>query len=220
MLEQGDEDMQTTARSDDNRPIHVAGITPAHIFHRPQPLTLLKPDTEVYAQGEKSGTLYNIEYGAVRLYRLLADGRRQVIAFYLAGETFGFEADGTHCFFAETLVHTALRMIERPVDAQSPELVTLALRCMVRAQQHLLVVGRQNAAERLAAFLIDMTERQGDLGQIDLPMTRADIGDYLGMTIETVSRGLSKFRSQGIIRLISNRSVEILKPEKLAALCG
>jgi CRP/FNR family nitrogen fixation transcriptional regulator len=94
----------------------------------------------------------------------------------------------------------------------------LALKEMIRAQQHLLVVGKQNALEKLAVFLVDLAERQGDLDLIDLPMTRTDIGDYLGMTIETVSRSLSKLRADGILRLRSSRSVEILKSERLRRL--
>jgi CRP/FNR family nitrogen fixation transcriptional regulator len=94
----------------------------------------------------------------------------------------------------------------------------LALKEMIRAQQHLLVVGKQNALEKLAVFLVDLAERQGDLDLIDLPMTRTDIGDYLGMTIETVSRSLSKLRADGILRLRSSRSVEILKSERMRRL--
>jgi CRP/FNR family nitrogen fixation transcriptional regulator len=94
----------------------------------------------------------------------------------------------------------------------------LALKEMIRAQQHLLVVGKQNALEKLAVFLVDLAERQGDLDLIDLPMTRTDIGDYLGMTVETVSRSLSKLRADGILRLRSSRSVEILKSERMRRL--
>jgi CRP/FNR family nitrogen fixation transcriptional regulator len=104
-------------------------------------------------------------------------------------------------------------------DECSPEMVDTALRGMARAQEHLLVVGRQCAAEKLAVFLVDLAERQGDSGQIDLPMTRYDIGDYLGMTIETVSRNLSRLRADGVIRLLSNRCVEVLKPQQLRKLC-
>ena len=77
------------------------------------------------------------------------------------------------------------------------------------------MLGRQNATERVAAFLVDMAERQGGLNQIELPMSRLDIGDYLGVTIETVSRIFSKFRETGIIRLHSLRSIEIKKWDAL-----
>ncbi len=84
---------------------------------------------------------------------------------------------------------------------------------MLRAQQHLLVVGRQNAMERLSAFLLDMVERQGGLPQIDVPMSRQDMGDYLGLTIETVSRTLTRFKESGAIRMHSLRHMEVCQPE-------
>ncbi len=93
--------------------------------------------------------------------------------------------------------------------------MALALECMVRAQEHLLVVGKQSALEKVAVFLVDLFERQGANGTIDLPMTRTDIGDYLGLTIETVSRSFSKLRSMGVIRLKSARAVEVLNLTKL-----
>ncbi|TIP02293.1 MAG: transcriptional regulator, partial [Mesorhizobium sp.] len=122
-------------------------------------------------------------------YRLLADGRRQISAFHLAGETFGFEAGSTHRFFAEAINGTGVRVFRTPAGTDtSRQLLPLALKSLTRAQEHLLVLGRQNAIERVAAFLVEMSERQGELTQVELPMSRIDIGDYLGLTIETVSR--------------------------------
>lgn len=187
---------------------------------RPVPLSFFHAGSEIYAQGKKVASHYQIEFGAVRIYRLLADGRRQITAFHLAGETFGFEADLTHHFFAEAIVTTGLRTF-RPVAGldRSRELLPLALRCMVRAQEHLLVVGRQTAIERIAAFLVDMAARQGDLDQIELPMSRQDIGDYLGLTIETVSRVLSRLRDKGVLKFHGLRILEIRKPETLRSMC-
>lgn len=193
----------------------------ARSFTRPKPVMLLTPDTEIYAQGEAPGTLYRIEFGAVRIYRLLADGRRQVVAFHIAGETFGFEGGRGRSFFAECIVSTGLTTVDVDRDGRySIDLMELALKEMVRAQEHLLVVGKQCALEKLAVFLVDLADRQGDMECIDLPMTRADIGDYLGMTLETVSRNFSKLRLQGVLRLPSSRSIEILKPATLCGLAG
>lgn len=173
---------------------------------------LLTAGTEIYAQGERCGPLYMVEFGAVRVYRLLADGRRQISAFHLAGETFGFEADAIHHFFAEAICATGVRALEAsPANSCSAELLPLALKSLIRAQEHLLVLGRQNAIERVAAFLADMAERQGGLRQVELAMSRTDIGDYLGLTIETVSRAFSKLKETGVIRLPSLRRVEIVK---------
>jgi CRP/FNR family transcriptional regulator, nitrogen fixation regulation protein len=181
-----------------------------------QPAMLYGQGAEIYGQGEKAGTLYQVEFGAVRVYRLLADGRRQISAFHLSGEVFGFESDGNHHFFAEAICATGLRTVRQMSGADlSQQILPLVLRSFVRAQEHLLVLGRQSAAERIAAFMLDMAERQGGLETFDLPMSRTDIGDYLGMTIETVSRVISSLRSKGIIRLRSQRTVEILKPQAL-----
>jgi len=185
----------------------------------PQPVALYGANDEIYAQGERASALYQVEYGAVRVYRLLADGRRQISAFHFAGEVFGFETGDRHHFFAEAIVPTGLRAFRRPVDPQfAGEILPLALEALVHAQEHMLVIGRQNAAERVAAFLVEIMDRQGGLAEIDLPMTRTDIGDYLGLTIETVSRALSRFRAKGLIRLSGARHAQILKPSALRAL--
>ena len=184
-----------------------------------QPATLFSAGSEIYAQGEKAGDLYLIEFGAVRVYRLLADGRRQISSFHLAGEVFGFEAGGTHHFFAEAIGASGIRTIRAGHGAdRSHELLPLVLQGLVKAQEHLLVLGRQHAAERVAAFLLDMAARQGDLEEFDLPMSRGDVADYLGLTIETVSRVFSRMKDKGIVRLPSLRRVCILKWDTLRAM--
>lgn len=177
-------------------------------------------NSEIYAPGDRANALYQVEFGAVRIYRLLSDGRRQISAFHVAGEVFGFEASDRHGFFAEAISACGIRSYRMPPEEQvARELLPIALQALVRAQEHMLVIGRQAAGERVAAFLIEMMERQGGLNQIDLPMSRTDIGDYLGLTIETVSRAFSRFRESGHIRLINTRTVEIRKPEALRAMC-
>lgn len=187
---------------------------------QPHRVAFFQPNQEVYGQGEQAAALYQVEVGAVRIYRLLADGRRQISAFHIAGEVFGFAADGKHHFFAEAICSSAIRVHRLPIGPDlSREVLPTALQALVRAQEHLLVIGRQNAAERVAAFLLDLSERQGNLPQIELAMSRADIGDYLGLTIETVSRVFSKFREKGYIRLQGARTVEVVDHDALHALC-
>ncbi|TIS96491.1 helix-turn-helix domain-containing protein [Mesorhizobium sp.] len=184
-----------------------------------QPVSFFPAGSEIYAQGERAGAFYQVEFGAVRVYRLLADGRRQISAFHLAGETFGFEADTTHHFFAEAINATGVRVFRFATGADiSRQLLPLALKGLTRAQEHLLVLGRQNAIERVAAFLVDMAERQGGLQQVELPMSRMDIGDYLGLTIETVSRVFTRLKDKGVIRLLNLRSIEITKHDALHAM--
>jgi CRP/FNR family nitrogen fixation transcriptional regulator len=206
-----------------NAPHHHAGAflrnseTPSAFSPTPvQPVSFFPAGTEIYADGELAEAIYQVEYGAIRVYRLLADGRRQISAFHLAGEIFGFEADRSHHFFAEAIVATSLRRFRLAPGADiSRDLLPLALRSLMRAQDHLLVLGRHTAIERVAAFLIDMAERQGESGHVDLPMSRTDIGDYLGLTIETVSRVFSRLKERKIIGLKNSRSVKILKWDAL-----
>lgn len=199
-------------------PSHSAqpGLPAAFDSEMQQPVSFFPAGSEIYAQGEKAGAFYQVEFGAVRIYRLLADGRRQISAFHLAGETFGFEADTTHHFFAEAINATGVRAFRVSAGADiSHQLLPLALKGLTRAQEHLLVLGRQNAIERVAAFLVDMAERQGGLRQVELPMSRMDIGDYLGLTIETVSRVFTRLKDKGVIRLLNLRSIEIVKQDAL-----
>lgn len=177
-----------------------------------QPSSFFAAGAEIYAQGEKVRGLHQVEFGAVRIYRLLADGRRQISAFHLAGEIFGFEADDTHHFFAEAICATGVHTLRMSgAGNRHDQLLPIALKSLVRAQEHLLVLGRQNACERVAAFLTDIAERQGSLRRIELPMPRTDIGDYLGLTIETVSRVFSRLKQEGVIRMPSLRSIEVVK---------
>jgi CRP/FNR family nitrogen fixation transcriptional regulator len=171
--------------------------------------------SEIYVQGENCGSLYQVEFGAVRICRLLSDGRRQIPAFHLAGEMFGFEYDGNHHFCAEAICGTGLRILHPTVPWAANEVLPTALRNLVRAQEHLLVLGRQNAVERIAAFLMEMSERQRGLRTVELPMARSDIADYLGLTIETVSRSFSMLKRKGVIRLPGLRSVEIVSLQAL-----
>lgn len=187
---------------------------------QPHQTLMYSANSEIYGQGEKATAIYQVAFGTVRLYRLLSDGRRQISAFYVAGEVFGFESDSTHHFFAEAVSSAAIRIYRKPLDTETASAVLpVALRALVRAQEHLLVIGRQSAAERVAAFLMDMRERQGGLETIELAMARSDIADYLGLTIETVSRTFSKFKERGLIRLSNARVITITDPDALQSLC-
>ena len=191
----------------------LAHTRPAAVTHYPE-------DAIIYAQGEAAGHLYLVEYGAVRIYRLTTDGRRQISAFHFAGEVFGFEADTEHHFYAESIDGAGIRIL-RPTSGEqmADSVLPLALRSLTRAQEHLLVLGRQNASEKLAAFLLDLADRQDAEELIELPMQRADIADYLGLTFETVSRILRKLKDAHIINVPSVKQIEILNIAALEDLC-
>lgn len=185
---------------------------------RPSAVMLYAENAVIYAQGEAAGPLYLVEFGTVRICRITADGRRQISAFHFAGEVFGFEADSEHHFYAESVGGAGVRVL-RPADGElADKLLPLALRSLIRAQEHLLVLGRQNACEKIAAFLLDLAARQETNRFIDLPMQRMDIADYLGLTFETVSRVLHKLKDAGLIALPSTKQAELLDIDALEAL--
>ena len=187
---------------------------------RPSAVTLYAENAIIYAQGEAAGPLYLVEFGAVRIYRLTSDGRRQISAFHFAGEVFGFEGDDEHHFYAESIDGAGIRVLRSSAGEHlADSVLPLALRSLTRAQEHLLVLGRQNACEKLAAFLLDLAERQETDRFIDLPMQRADIADYLGLTFETVSRILRKLKDARTIRLPSVKQGEVLDVTALENLC-
>ena len=180
--------------------------------------TIYVDNAEIYAEGTAAGQLYLVEFGAVRLCRLTADGRRQISAFHFAGDVFGFEADTHHHFSAESIGSSGIRVVD--IDGPGDKLLTLALRNLSRAQEHLVVLGRQHACEKMAAFLLDLAERQDSDDLIDLPMQRNDIADYLGLTFETVSRVLGRLKERRLIRLQSTRRIELLDVPALQTLCA
>ena len=203
-------------------PVHADsfGVSALLAHTRPCAVTLYEENSVIYAQGAPSGPLYLVEFGAVRLCRLTADGSRQISAFHFAGDVFGFEADAEHHHYAESIDGTGVRLLRPALDSHLAEsLLPLALRNLTRAQDHLLVLGRQNATEKMAAFLLDLAERQDADPFISLPMQRNDIADYLGLTFETVSRILRKLKDARIIQLPTTKQVEILNLAALEYLC-
>lgn len=197
-----------------------AGVTDLLTAMQPAAVTMFPPDAVIYAQGEPAGPLYFVQFGTVRICRLTADGRRQISAFHTAGEVFGFEAGHEHESFAESVDGAGVRILRaRCGDKPTDSMLSLALRSLARAQHHLMVLGRRSANERMAALLLDLADRQGGEKLVHLPMQRADIADYLGITFETVSRILRALKDQGIIRLRSISDIEILDLAALQDMC-
>jgi CRP/FNR family nitrogen fixation transcriptional regulator len=182
--------------------------------------TFYPADTAIYAQGDKSGALYLVEFGTVRICSVTADGRRQISAFHMAGEVFGFASGAEHETYAESVDGAGIRLVRQQAGLADPNILNLALQGLGRAQNHLLLLGRRTAAEKLAVFFTDVMERQGDDRHVRLAMPRNDIADYLGLTFETVSRLIRSFKDQGVIRLKSVHEVEILDPARLEDMCA
>jgi CRP/FNR family nitrogen fixation transcriptional regulator len=186
-------------------------------------------NAEIFAEGEKAGYVYKLVSGVVRVSQLLPDGRRQISAFHLPGDMFGFEIDDIHHASAEAIVPVkvvAYRWHSLLSQTASAEFVhELLNRTMIglrQTQDHLLLLGRKNALERLAAFLLEMARRSGcaDDDTIELAMPRHDIADYLGLTLETVSRMFAELKEQGVIALQSARRVDFLERARLEELAA
>lgn len=165
--------------------------------------------------------------GVVRVSQLLPDGRRQISAFHLPGDMFGFEIDDLHHATAEAIVPTKIVAFKWQSMAgagastsQVRELLNRTMMGLRHTQDHLLLLGRKNALERLAAFLLEMAGRLGGKTVFDLAMPRHDIADYLGLTLETVSRMFAELKEVGTIRLESSRRVHLLDTGKLKAMAA
>lgn len=183
---------------------------------------------ELFAEGGDADVFFKVVSGVVRVCKFLNDGRRQIEAFHVAGEVFGFELGGERSLSAEavsdcTLISYRRRSIE--MLAQKDENITrqlfqYAMQNLAHAQTHSLLLGRRGAAEKMASFLLGQAEHSADGHTVNLTMTRQDIADYLGLTIETVSRSLSLFERRGVIALANTRQVRLKNVEALEDLAA
>jgi CRP/FNR family nitrogen fixation transcriptional regulator len=181
---------------------------------------------EIYAEGEPAGHVYKVVSGVVRISKLLPDGRRQISAFHTLGDMFGFEADELHHASAEAVVPVKViaykwqSLLAAGCRSASlvRDLLNLTMVGLRDTQEHLLLLGRKNALERVAAFLLDMSKRTKAGSVVELAMPRHDIADYLGLTLETVSRMFAELKERGAIRLEGARRVHLLDTERLAAM--
>ena len=180
-------------------------------------------DEEVYGEDEPAEYVYQVVSGSVRSYKLLSDGRRQIGAFYLPGDVFGLESGPTHRLTAEAVADTTVRLVKRRNLEQAAGItvqVAQSLWAMTagelrHAEDHMLLLGRKNAMERVASFLLEMDRRLAGTGMVALPMCRRDIGDYLGLTLETVSRALSQLHSDGVLGFSGARQIVLRNRQRL-----
>lgn len=175
-------------------------------------------NVEVYGEGEPAEYVYKVISGTVRTYKVLNDGRRQIGAFYLPGDMFGLETGAAHAFSAEAITSAKVMVIRRSTVAAlaardnsvAQQLLAITGRELARAQGHLMLL-IMTAQERVAGFLLEMAERSQfpspTCNEIELPMSRQDIADYLGLTIETVSRTLTQLENSAAIALPTSRRI-------------
>jgi CRP/FNR family transcriptional regulator, nitrogen fixation regulation protein len=183
-------------------------------------------NAEIYGEGEPAEYVYRVTKGVVRTYKLLSDGRRQISAFLLPGDVFGLEDDDDHRFTAEAVCDTTVLFVKRSALIEVATRISDVARDMWmtasaelrRAHDHMLLLGRKSAQERIAAFLMEMAERADHTDLVQLPMSRLDIADYLGLTIETVSRTLTLLESALTIELPSTRRIRLCNKAALSRL--
>ncbi|WP_207481184.1 helix-turn-helix domain-containing protein [Arenibaculum pallidiluteum] len=187
-------------------------------------------DIAIFHQGGSADALFRLVDGVVRIHKLLPDGRRQIVGFLQAGDFFGLAFGDTYLYTAEAVtVATVRRMSRSRVDAVMDEHPALRQRLLVvtaeeliAAQDQMLLLGRKNAVEKICSFLTMLSRRRArqgkDPARLHVPMSRADIADYLGLTIETVSRTITKLKTAGTIRLLDGNKIALCDPETVASL--
>jgi CRP-like cAMP-binding protein len=187
------------------------------------------PRTVIFREGDLANSLFQVDDGTVMLYQLLPDGRRQVVEFLQAGDVFGFSAAAVRDCSAETLDATCCTAFDRSAVERSPALTqrlsAAVFSQLCRLHEHVMLLGRKSAAERIASFLMRCIPGRGrgrcpgppegdDCARVPLAMTRLEIADFLGLTIETVSRVLTRLKRRGIL------SIKRLDEVGVSDVCG
>lgn len=196
--------------------------------------TVVKLDAggTVFYEGDESAYLFNVVRGSLSLSKLLPDGRRQVTGFLFPGDFLGLSVGSFYPYTAESLAPSELCRFERASLTRmldefpklEHQLLRLASNELAQAQDHLMMLGRKTATERIATVLMNLVDRigkprNGSCG-LDLPMTRTDLADYTGLTTETVSRTLSLLKKQGVVVAVGVRGLHIPAVKNLADRCG
>jgi CRP-like cAMP-binding protein len=205
----------------------VSAVQPKMDAHRPAPARssfgamdlmgsqmTFGPNEEIFGENEPAEYVYKVTKGAVRTYKILSDGRRQIGGFYLPGDVFGLEIGKEHQFSAEAISDAAVLVIRRSAvislaerDCEAArELWTFTGRELHRVQDHMMLLVK-SAQQRVACFLLEMAERLATTDALELPMSRQDLADYLGLTIETVSRTMSQLVCDHAIGLPTSRRI-------------
>jgi len=181
----------------------------------------------IFNEFDKAQHVFNVTEGAVKIYKLLSDGRRQITGFLFPGDFLGLTHNETYAYSAEALGPTKLCRFPREklegllddMPSLEQRLLGMASHELAAAQDQMILLGRKSAKERVVSFLLMLSNsavRHGRPGNpVSLPMTRNDMGDYLGLSLETVSRAFTQLKTQGLIQLLDERQVRLIKPDAL-----
>ena len=236
--------IQTAIRSDivnrPNAPAHAVPQAPNRALDRSSEVNSLEQsmllmgatmsyprNTEIFGENETADYLYQVVSGSVRTYKVLSDGRRQIGGFYLPGDIFGLELAGEHSLSAEAITDVKVLVVKRTaLNALAARDATIAHQLFVRTSSELhrmqnrMLLLVKSARERVASFLLEMAERAPRGNAIELPMSRQDIADYLGLTIETVSRTLTSLESDAAIQVPTSRRIVLRNRSALSRMNG
>jgi CRP/FNR family nitrogen fixation transcriptional regulator len=173
-------------------------------------------NSEIFCEEEHADHFFRVVSGSVRIVKFMPSGRRQIVAFWLPGDIFGLDASGSHLCSAEAIEDSEILLVNRTFPAGEASamdgVVNLwreTISQLQRANNHLLLLGQKNAEERVGTFLLEMDERLSTGPNIELPMGRQDIADYLGLTVETVSRTLTELERRDLISMPSARRIAV-----------
>ena len=212
--------------------VRAAGESQFRSLFATRPIERIEPNAAVFWEGDPANHVFEVIEGVLRLYRLLPDGRRTITGFLFPGEILGVAFKDRYLFTAEAVTPVKLQRYPRAhlyaslarMPGLSREMLAMACDELSAAQDQMLLLARKTAQERIASFLIAIARRISPdatpAREIELPMTRLDIADYLGLTIETVSRAFTKLKLEGLISLPSPHRVMLRKPDALQAVSG
>ncbi len=180
--------------------------------------TAIAPGAMLILEGDPADSYFTLTSGTVKLYKLLPDGRRQITGFAGKSDFVGLAASSGYAYSAQAIdrvgycrfTRRGFRVLLDDHPVMEQRLLALASNELVAAQEQMLLLGRKTACERVASFLLAQQRRTGDGDRLSLPMTRGDIADYLGLTVETVSRSFTRLRTDGLIALVAGGLVRIL----------
>lgn len=210
----------------------ASGATTLENLFAPQPAEKLAAGEAAFWEGDPASHIVQVVEGCLRLYRILSDGRRAIMGFSFGGEVLGISCLDAYLYTAEAVTPVRVRRLSRSrlqamTDGSGQlrqHLLTKIFEEMGAAQQHIIVLGQLGAEERVAHFLVSAARRTGaDRSRpivIELPMTRLDIADYLGLTIETICRVLSKLKRDGLISLEGRHRVVLRRLNNLQELAS
>lgn len=186
----------------------------------------------LFQEGDDADTVFNVVRGIIKVYKLLPDGRRQITGFLFAGDFLGIAAAGAYSYSAEAVAEVTLcrfprqqlfRLFGRFPKLES-RLLGIATDELTAAQDQMLLLGRKTASEKLSTFLLALARRSGVKGDahdpVQVPMTRTDIADYLGLTVETVSRTLGRLKQAGLIVIPNMHAVVLARRDELEDIAG